>query len=141
MAGFASVSEDIRTVLNAAWAANATGVSLYWSNDPRATTQPQADSEYAVASILESRSAFLPEIGSRRADIRGLVVVQVFTESAQGDKRNRELCDVVRNALQGVVAGAARFQASDRYPVGIDVNDRHYQANVTTRFRFDSTPS
>jgi len=92
------------------------------------------------AAILEAPSARLPEISSRMAEVAGLVHVQVFTPKGRGDLGNRQICDSVRDALQGLRHGDARFQGSRRNPRGIETRPTHYQANVTTPFRFESTP-
>ena len=139
MAGFASVAEDIRTALRASWTAAFPAVPIHFDGDPRASTQPDAEDEFIRATITEARSAHIPDIGSRTAWVHGLVIVQVFTQAGLGDKRNRTLCDGVRNAFQGLRHGEARFQATDRDSRGVSEDGRHLQANVTTRFRFEST--
>ncbi len=140
MAGFASVSEDIRTAFNLALGASQSTVTLYWTNDPVDATPPESNEEYILADIHEAPSSVRPELNSRLAEVVGVVVARVFTQKGRGDKRNRQICDSVRDALQGLRHGVAEFQGSRRDPRGSVPNSRHFQANVITPFRFDSTP-
>jgi len=142
MAGFASASQDIRTAFNAALAVSQPTVNIYWPNDPREAEadQPSTTDEFIMVSILEAPRAYLPEIGSRMAEVSGLVHAMVFTPKGRGDLRNRQICDSVRDALQGLRHGDVKLRGSRRNPRGIELRPTHYQANVTTPFRFESTP-
>jgi len=142
MAGFKSIAVDIKTAFNAALAASQPGVNIYWPNNPKGDDglQPGTTEEFIMAAILEAPTAILPEIGSRLANVRGLVIVSVFTPKGLGDDRNREICDSVRDALQGQQHGDAWFGGSRRDPRGVESKPTHFQANVNTPFRFESTP-
>ena len=140
MAGFESALNDITSAFQTAWSAAEPSVPAYFPNSPRAGSQPQASGEHIDIAVRESVSGRLPEIGSRLAEIRGLVVVRVFVPHGTGTGRIRELCDSVRDILQSVRLGDVRLLASNHDVVGPSDNGALWQENVITPFWFESTP-
>lgn len=76
------------------------------------------------------------DVGTRRFNREGFIMVQIFTPSGQGQKTGLKLTKLVMSAFEGkATAGGVWFRRVRFNEIGIDGS--WYQINVLTDFNYD----
>ena len=142
MSDFASAASDLVTAFDAAWAIAESSARILHDNEKPFPTQPNPKSgeEWVRISVLHGQGA-LPEIGSDVSESGGRVVVAIFTGLGRGSARSLAMASKVRDIFQGQRIGSVRCYESEAVLVGADPANLWFQVNVSTRFRFESTPA
>ena len=70
---------------------------------------------------------------------RGVMIIQIFTPSGEGDESALEVADVIDTAFKSVTADGVTYQTP--YIEVVGRNDNYWQINVTCPFYSDDTQS
>jgi len=138
---FASVYTDLVGAFDAAWAIAEPDVDVLHDNEPRfdPPKNPKSGEEWARFRVLHGQGA-LPEIGSDTSESGGRVVVEIHVGLGRGVARSNAMASKVRDIFQGKRIGGVRCYESEEVVIGADSGNIWFQVNVSTRFRFESTP-
>lgn len=98
---------------------------------------PPADSEWARLTILDNTTdeIGIGQPGAQLHRFQGLIIVSVFSQLNKGEKKARQLADLVFSIFKSADFGSVTTWAPSLTVIG--ESDGYFQVNVTINFKRD----
>ena len=128
--------DEVHALFKLAWDAGAPGIPLLYWDTAQVVPTTGAWARITMKHVVSGQTTLSGETGQRRFTRTGVITVQIFTPTGDGNVNADLLANVAKNAFEGVhTPGDIWFRDVTATEVGQE--GVWFQTNVTAAFIYD----